>query len=100
MSREGSGTAMSIVTIAHCEGSYWLIGGQTHIDVLLADDLPPDVPVEFVECESRADLHTLWDQLDGSDGSDPWQINPKIRSDDQSVGKGGVSTCRSRWSPD
>src|SRR3546814_16010204 len=29
----------------------------------------------------------------------PWFIFDELRSEERRVGKGGVSTCRSRWSP-
>jgi hypothetical protein len=71
------------ITIAEFNGSAWLVGGEAHIDDLLANTLADDITIEFVPCDSIAAVRSLWIQNCGpreEDGtaSQPWMIHPAI----------------------
>jgi hypothetical protein len=71
---------MADIVLAHSSGQTWLVSGEKYIDDLLAGTLPADVTVEFVACETYADIDRLWSQ--GGDAiagfEAPWLINPAI----------------------
>ncbi len=71
---------MADVTLAELNGSVWLVGGELHIDDLLANTLAKEVSIELVPCESKSDVHDLWVQNCGepSTAGDPWLIHPAI----------------------
>jgi len=74
---------MADITLAEFNGRVWLVGGEAHLQDLLANTLPPDISAELVQCERPEDVRSLWAQLCGpSQTSDanrmPWQIHPAI----------------------
>ena len=60
---------MADITLAEFNGRVWLVGGEVHIDDLLANTLPPDVSIEMVRCESQSEVHSLWVQNCGEPAS-------------------------------
>jgi hypothetical protein len=71
------------ITIAEFNGSAWLVGGEAHIDDLLANTLAEDITIEFVPCDSIAAVRSLWIQNCGvreepGTASQPWMIHPAI----------------------
>lgn len=71
---------MADITLAEFNGQTWLVGGEAHIDDLLANTLPAGISIELVACERKADVHDLWVRLCGETAfaGDPWQIHPAI----------------------
>ncbi|HSU05902.1 MAG TPA: hypothetical protein VLI93_10035 [Acetobacteraceae bacterium] len=71
---------MADITLAEFNGRVWLVGGETHLQDLLANTLNPDISIELVQCERTSDVHHLWVQNCGepSTGGMPWQIHPNI----------------------
>ncbi len=71
---------MADITLAEFNGRVWLVGGEIHIDDLLANTLTPDVSIELVRCESQSDVRDLWVQNCGepTTGGMPWMIHPNI----------------------
>ena len=71
---------MADITLAEFNGSFWLVGGESFIDDLLANTLESDISIELVQCESQSDVEELWTQHCGvpKEGSMPWVINPQI----------------------
>jgi hypothetical protein len=73
---------MADITLAECDGNTWVVGGEQHIDDLLADTLPRDVTIELLPCDSKSDVMALWVQNCGPlpDGmiGEPWIIHPGI----------------------
>ena len=70
---------MADVTLAECNGGFWLVGGEEYIDDLLANMLAREISIEIVSCESPNDVQALWAQQGGAhEGGMPWAINPLI----------------------
>ncbi len=71
---------MADVTLAELNGNVWLVGGEAHLDDLLANTLSKDVSIELVPCESKSDVHELWVQNCGEPAfpGNPWLIHPAI----------------------
>lgn len=71
---------MADVTLAELNGSVWLVGGELHIDDLLANTLSKDITIELVPCERKSDVRQLWVQNCGEppSGAEPWMIHPAI----------------------
>jgi hypothetical protein len=71
---------MADITLAEFNGRVWLVGGEAHIDDLLANTLSKDVTIELVACERKSDVHDLWIQNCGEPAlpGDPWIIHPAI----------------------
>ncbi len=73
---------MADITLAEFNGNAWLVGGEQHIDDLLANTLPEDVTIELVPCDSKSAVNALWVQncgmLPEGVGGDPWIIHPAI----------------------
>ena len=73
---------MADITLAEFNGRVWLVGGEGHLQDLLANTLDGDISIEFVQCEHSSEVHHLWVQNCGepaprTDGM-PWQIHPNI----------------------
>ncbi len=73
---------MADITLAEFNGRVWLVGGEGHLQDLLANTLPADISIELVQCEHSSDVHQMWVQNCGgpaprTDGM-PWQIHPNI----------------------
>jgi hypothetical protein len=68
------------ITLVEFNGSVWLVGGEAHLDDLLADTLPAEVSIELVACERKADVHDMWVRFCGvrEYAGDPWIIHPAI----------------------
>jgi hypothetical protein len=68
------------ITLAEFNGSVWLVGGEAHLDDLLANTLPAEVSIELVACERKADVHEMWVRFCGvrEYAGDPWIIHPAI----------------------
>jgi hypothetical protein len=68
--------------LAEYDGNTWVVGGEEHIDDLLANTLPPDVTIELLPCDSKSDVIALWVRNCGPlpDGiiGEPWIIHPGI----------------------
>jgi hypothetical protein len=75
-----SGGFMADITLAEFNGSVWLVGGEVHLDDLLANTLPAEVSIELVACERKAVVHEMWVRLSGEReyAGDPWIIHPAI----------------------
>jgi hypothetical protein len=73
---------MADIVLAEHQGQAWLVGGEGHIDDLLAGTLNSNLTIEFVFCESRSDIITLWVQYCGQPTTSgmPWMIHPAIAS--------------------
>jgi len=71
---------MADVTLAEFNGRVFLVGGEQHLDDLLANTLPPNVSIELLQCERQSEIHTLWVQHCGEqrEGEMPWVIHPNI----------------------
>lgn len=71
---------MAEIVLAECGGRTWLVTGDKYIDDLLAGTLPAHITIEFVACDSYADIDRLWSESGGANaGVDaPWLINPAI----------------------
>lgn len=71
---------MADITLAECNGRVWLVGGEAHLEDLLANTLSKQVSIELVQCEQPSDVHDLWVQNYGEPnvGGLPWQIHPNI----------------------
>jgi hypothetical protein len=71
---------MADITLAEFNGRVWLVGGEAHLQDLLANTLPPEISTELVQCERAEDVRSLWAQLCGPPPADgtPWQIHPAI----------------------
>lgn len=71
---------MADITLAEFNGRVWLVGGEAHLQDLLANTLPEEISTELVQCERLEDVHNLWAQLCGQppQGAIPWQIHPNI----------------------
>jgi hypothetical protein len=71
---------MADITLAEFDGRVWLVGGEPHLQDLLANTLPLEISTELVRCERAEDVHKLWTQLCGGPrtNSMPWQIHPAI----------------------
>lgn len=70
---------MADILLAECGDGVWLVGGEAHLDDLLANTLPPDVSIELVACERPADVRALWAQHGGDAAAGmPWLVHPAI----------------------
>jgi len=71
---------MADITLAEFNGRVWLVGGEAHLQDLLANTLPRQVSIELLQCERSSEVHDLWVQHCGerAGGGMPWQINPNI----------------------
>jgi hypothetical protein len=71
---------MADITLAEFNGRVFLVGGENHLDDLLANTLPANVSIELVQCERQSEIHALWVQLCGEqpNGQLPWAIHPNI----------------------
>ena len=71
---------MADVTLAELNGNVWCVGGEAHLDDLLANTLAKDVSIELVPCESKSDVLDLYAQNCGrlDDACDPWLVHPAI----------------------
>ncbi|MEJ0045387.1 MAG: hypothetical protein WDN04_03990 [Rhodospirillales bacterium] len=71
---------MADITLAEFGGAVWLVGGEVHIDDFLANTLPPHVTIELIPCETKSQVHALWEQNCGPPTfqGDPWLIHPAI----------------------
>lgn len=90
---------MAEIVLAEYGGQAWLVSGEQHIDDLLANTLPPDVTIELVACESKAEVNVLWAQNSGplAEFGAPWMIHPKI-ADRVRRGPIGRSVFFAQWS--
>jgi hypothetical protein len=70
---------MADILLAECEANVWLVGGEEHLDDLLANTLAPDVSIELVVCDSVPDIRALWAQHGGDAAAGmPWLVHPAI----------------------
>lgn len=70
---------MANILLAECGDGVWLVGGEAHLDDLLANTLPAGVSIELVACEHSADVRDLWVRHGGdSSGGMPWLVHPAI----------------------
>lgn len=71
---------MADITLAEFNDRVWLVGGEEHIDDLLANTLAPHLSIEIVACASESALRALWIAKSGDPGSAgmPWLIHPDI----------------------
>ncbi len=71
---------MADITLAEFNGRVWLVGGEAHLQALLANTLPKNVSIELLACERLSDVTGLWQQHCGPQeaGTMPWQIHPAI----------------------
>ena len=101
---------MADILLAECEANVWLVGGEAHLDDLLANTLAPDVSIELVTCDSVPDVRALWARHGGDAAAGmPWLVHPAIVArvkaalrgtvPDQAVlfGRGPHCWTRPRW---
>ena len=71
---------MADITLAEFNGSVWLVGGEAHLDDMLANTLPAGISIELVACERKIDVHDMWLRSSGEReyAGDPWIIHPAI----------------------
>lgn len=73
---------MADITLAEFNGRVFLVGGEVHLDDLLANTLAAEVSIELVQCERQSEVHALWVQHGGEQqagvGGQPWTIHPNI----------------------
>ena len=73
---------MADITLAEFNGRVFLVGGEAHLDDLLANTLGAEVSIELVQCERQSDIHALWVQHCGEQSAGvagmPWAIHPNI----------------------
>jgi len=76
----GLGEGMADITLAEYNGQAWLVGGEAHLQDLLANTLPAEISTELVQCERLEDVRSLWAQLCGPQplNTMPWQIHPAV----------------------
>ena len=56
---------MADIMLAEFEGRVWLVGGEAHLDDLLANTLSPDLASNWCRAKVSADVHDLWAQHGG-----------------------------------
>ena len=90
---------MADVTLAEYNDNVWLVGGEPHIDDLLANTLPAHVTIEVLTCETKSQVHALWVQLCGEPAfpGDPWLIHPAIVNRIRRVNS-GYAVYFAQWS--
>ncbi len=68
------------VTLAQFGEQVWLVGGDEHIDDLLANTMPPGTTIEFVSVTERREVRAMWERMstEQTDGAEPWVIHPLI----------------------
>ncbi len=71
---------MADIMLAEFNGAAWLVGGEVHIDDLLANTLPAHVTIELIPCETKSQVDALWTQNCGEPvmPGGPWVIHPAI----------------------
>jgi hypothetical protein len=72
---------MADITLAEWNERVWLVGGEGHIDDLLANTLAPEITIEIIACEQKSRVHELWELHCGPQQGfvgDPWLIHPAI----------------------
>ncbi len=71
---------MADITLAEWNDRVWLVGGEDHIDDLLANTLSPEITIEIRQCEQKSEIHVLWHVLSDvqTTTADPWMIHPAI----------------------
>jgi hypothetical protein len=71
---------MADITLAEWNDRVWLVGGEDHIDDLLANTLDPEITIEIRQCELKSEILDLWHALSvvESPSADPWIIHPAI----------------------
>ena len=91
---------MADVTLAECNGNVWLVSGEQHVAMLLYNNLPPDVSVELVSCDSLEQVRQIWIQNCGEPLSpcDPILINPAIADRVRRNTPGGRTIYFAQWS--
>lgn len=87
------------IILAEFRGSAWLVRGERYIDDLLVNNLPRNISIEIVTCESQSDVNGLWLQEDGEPdfGRSPWAIHPGILGRIRRA-QSGSSIFFSQWS--
>ena len=77
------------VILAEYNERTWLVGGMEHLDLLLVNQLAPDVSIEYVICQSESELHELWRENGAKEeGGMPWAIHPNIANRVKGVAPG------------
>ena len=61
---------MADITLAEFNGRVWLVGGEVHLQDLLANTLSQQVSIELVQCEHTSEVHHLWVQNCGEQNGD------------------------------
>lgn len=71
---------MAQVVVAECGDRMWVVLGDEHVGLLLLGELPPEIEVEMVRCDSPAEAIAMWQDLspDATQGGVPWAINPLL----------------------
>jgi outer membrane protein OmpA-like peptidoglycan-associated protein len=71
---------MADITLAELNGRVFLVGGEAHLNDLLANTLAAEVSIELVQCERQSEVHELWVQHCGEPlaAGMPWAIHPNI----------------------
>lgn len=67
---------MSKVIIAHCNQTWWLVQGESHLHEMLAAKESPELEISLITCELWRDVIRLWEEP--VEGKMPWAIHPKI----------------------
>jgi hypothetical protein len=91
---------MADILLAECGDGVWLVGGEAHLDDLLANTLPPEVSIELVACDRPADVRALWEQHGGDPaGGMPWLVHPAIVARVKGTLRGASPDHAVRFSP-
>lgn len=71
---------MGRVVLAESGGQVWIVEGDEHVSELLVNELPDDVAVEFVTCDTPAAVFAMWRERSpgAAAGASPWVLNPAI----------------------
>jgi hypothetical protein len=68
------------IILAEFGSGVWLVRGERYIDDLLINNIPRNVTIEIITCESHSDVNHIWLREDGQSGASrsPWAIHPGI----------------------
>lgn len=84
---------MADIVLAQIGSRTWMVDGETFLDDLLVNDLPGDVTIEFITCESESEVQEMWaaNVENPGEAGPAWLIHPAIvERTKRMVGVGGA----------
>ncbi len=84
---------MADIVLAQIGSRTWMVDGETFLDDLLVNDLPDDVTIEFITCESESEVQEMWAaNVENPGQSGPaWLIHPSVvERTKRMIGVGGA----------